>query len=92
MVIVSIPSVCSVSEMLYFFLSFWVERVSRAAAQRQQKKKKKKKKDELDEVIQLPIEVLNVLLFLEQFCKYAHIPRDALHGYIPAYIFDAVQV
>eukprot|EP00005_Dracoamoeba_jomungandri_P006405 CAMPEP_0174262476 /NCGR_PEP_ID=MMETSP0439-20130205/12995_1 /TAXON_ID=0 /ORGANISM="Stereomyxa ramosa, Strain Chinc5" /LENGTH=1153 /DNA_ID=CAMNT_0015347191 /DNA_START=64 /DNA_END=3525 /DNA_ORIENTATION=- len=36
----------------------------------------------------LPEEVTNVLLFLQEFCKYGKISRKAVEGYFPAYIFD----
>jgi len=35
-----------------------------------------------------PEEVINVLLFLEDFCKYTATPRKTIEGYLPAYIFD----
>lgn len=56
---------------------------------REQAKKRKKVEEDRDSI---PVEVLNVLIFLEQFCKFSHIPRSALEGYIPAYIFDSIQV
>jgi len=33
-------------------------------------------------------EVLNVLLFLEEFCKFGKFSRKEVEGYVPAYIFD----
>jgi len=32
--------------------------------------------------------VINVLIFLEDFCKYGHFSRKVVEGYIPPYIFD----
>jgi len=32
--------------------------------------------------------VLNVLIFLEDFCKYGHFSRKVVEGYVPPYIFD----
>jgi WASH complex subunit strumpellin len=32
--------------------------------------------------------VVNVLIFLEDFCKYGHFSRKVVEGYIPPYIFD----
>lgn len=36
----------------------------------------------------LSAEVLNVLIFLEDFCKYGHFSRKVVEGYVPPYIFD----
>lgn len=36
----------------------------------------------------LPSEVTNMLLFLEEFCRFAHISRRAIEAVVPAYIFD----
>ena len=38
----------------------------------------------------LPIEALNMLLIMEQFCRFAHIPRSVLSGFVPDYIYDAI--
>eukprot|EP01133_Synstelium_polycarpum_P011225 gene11225-13087_t len=35
-----------------------------------------------------PEEVVGLLRFLEDFCKYSHTPRKIVEGYVPAYIFD----
>jgi WASH complex subunit strumpellin len=37
---------------------------------------------------ELSEEVLNVLIFLEDFCKYGHFSRKVVEGYVPPYIFD----
>lgn len=37
---------------------------------------------------ELSVEVLNVLIFLEDFCKYGHFARKVVEGYVPPYIFD----
>eukprot|EP00455_Lapot_gusevi_P055397 TRINITY_DN9002_c0_g1_i3.p1 TRINITY_DN9002_c0_g1~~TRINITY_DN9002_c0_g1_i3.p1 ORF type:complete len:733 (-),score=209.92 TRINITY_DN9002_c0_g1_i3:77-2275(-) len=37
---------------------------------------------------ELPPDVLSVMLFLEEFCKYALIDREAVASVIPPYIFD----
>ena len=42
--------------------------------------------------MQLPENVLNVLSFLELFCKFSRLPRSALDGYIPSYIFNSLQI
>lgn len=41
---------------------------------------------------EIPLEVINTLLFLNQFCRAASIPPQVLHNYVPAYIFDAIQI
>ena len=43
-------------------------------------------------VTALPIEALNVLLMLEQFCRFAQIPRSVLTGFVPDYIYDAIDI
>jgi WASH complex subunit strumpellin len=35
----------------------------------------------------LPAEVISVLLFLEELCKFSHIPRSAIESVLPSYIF-----
>lgn len=40
---------------------------------------------------EVPREVLNTLIFLEQLCHYAALPRSAVHEFIPPYIFDALR-
>lgn len=39
----------------------------------------------------VPREVLNALVFLEQLCHYSSIPRATIHKYVPPYIFDALK-
>jgi len=36
----------------------------------------------------LPAEVSNVLIFLEEFCRFTHTDRSAITALVPAYIFD----
>lgn len=33
-------------------------------------------------------EVVSVMLFLEEYCKFAHLSRQAIDAFIPSYIFD----
>ncbi|KAJ1434034.1 WASH complex, subunit strumpellin [Ochromonadaceae sp. CCMP2298] len=40
---------------------------------------------------EVPKDVLNVLIFMEQLCHYTSIPRSAVHEFVPAYIFDALK-
>eukprot|EP01099_Mayorella_cantabrigiensis_P008841 TRINITY_DN879_c0_g1_i1.p1 TRINITY_DN879_c0_g1~~TRINITY_DN879_c0_g1_i1.p1 ORF type:complete len:527 (-),score=105.09 TRINITY_DN879_c0_g1_i1:177-1757(-) len=35
-----------------------------------------------------PQEISNVLIFLEEFCKYSSLSRKTVEGYLPAYIFN----
>mmetsp|Transcript_16583 Transcript_16583/g.22822 ORF Transcript_16583/g.22822 Transcript_16583/m.22822 type:complete len:460 (-) Transcript_16583:75-1454(-) len=39
----------------------------------------------------MPRELLNVLVFMDQLCHYSSIPRALVHKYIPPYIFDALK-
>ena len=36
----------------------------------------------------VPFEVMNCIIFVEQFCMFAAIPREAIEAYIPPYLFD----
>eukprot|EP01104_Vermistella_antarctica_P006079 TRINITY_DN16810_c0_g1_i1.p1 TRINITY_DN16810_c0_g1~~TRINITY_DN16810_c0_g1_i1.p1 ORF type:complete len:1181 (+),score=374.81 TRINITY_DN16810_c0_g1_i1:155-3697(+) len=36
-----------------------------------------------------PPDVLTLLAFLEDFCKFSHISRKSVEGYLPAYVFNA---
>jgi len=40
----------------------------------------------------MPPEITNTLLFVDMFCKVAHIPRAAMAEFVPSYVFDAVSV
>jgi WASH complex subunit strumpellin len=42
-------------------------------------------------VQEVPREVLNMLVFLDQLCHYSSVPRSAVHEFVPAYIFDALR-
>lgn len=35
-----------------------------------------------------PVEVVNILLFLEEFCRYSKMDRKVVEGYLPPYVFD----
>lgn len=37
---------------------------------------------------ELPSDVISVLLFLEELCKVAGVPREDVEAVIPNYIFD----
>ena len=36
--------------------------------------------------------VINILIFMDQLCKFSSISRTAVHAYIPPYIFDALKI
>jgi len=38
-----------------------------------------------------PSHVVNVLVFLEEFCKFAHLSRKAIDSLVPSYIFDRFE-
>eukprot|EP01035_Chromulina_nebulosa_P017771 gene17771-23373_t len=42
-------------------------------------------------VAEMPSEVLNTLVFIDQICRYGSIPRSTVYNYIPPYIFDAIR-
>jgi hypothetical protein len=42
--------------------------------------------------LDIPKEVLNTLIFMEQLCHYSSIPRSVVHAYVPPYVFDAIKV
>lgn len=41
---------------------------------------------------EIPQEVLNTLIFMDQLCHYSSIPRTVIHAFIPPFIFDAIKV
>jgi Hereditary spastic paraplegia protein strumpellin len=41
--------------------------------------------------IDVPREVLNTLVFMEQMCHYASVPRSVVHAFVPPYIFDSLR-
>lgn len=43
-------------------------------------------------VVEVPREVLTTLIFMEQLCHFASVPRSAVHAYVPPYIFDAIKI
>lgn len=42
-------------------------------------------------VQEVPREILNILVFLDQLCHYSSVPRSAVHEFVPPYIFDALR-
>jgi hypothetical protein len=43
-------------------------------------------------VVEVPKEVLNTLIFMEQLCHFASIPRQVLHAFVPPYVLDAIRM
>jgi hypothetical protein len=41
--------------------------------------------------VDVPNEVLNTLIFMEQLCSYSYIPRSVVHSFVPPYIFDSIR-
>jgi WASH complex subunit strumpellin len=42
--------------------------------------------------VEIPTEVLNTLIFMEQLCHYASVPRSVVHAFVPPYVFDAIRL
>jgi WASH complex subunit strumpellin len=40
---------------------------------------------------EIPRDILNTLVFMEQLCNYSSIPRKLIYSYVPSYIFDALK-
>jgi hypothetical protein len=47
---------------------------------------------ELNKAVEVPREVLNMLVFMDQLCVYSAIPRAAVYSCVPPYIFDALKI
>ena len=45
-----------------------------------------------ESVVTLPPEVVNLLIFLTQMARAAHVKSTMLHSHIPAYVLDAMQL
>ncbi|KAG7393747.1 hypothetical protein PHYPSEUDO_004510 [Phytophthora pseudosyringae] len=41
---------------------------------------------------ELPVDVVNALIFMLEFARCAKIKRSVLDGHVPAYVFDAIQL
>lgn len=41
-----------------------------------------------DKTTEIPQEIVNVLVFLEDYCKFAGVSRRTVEAYIPPYVFD----
>jgi hypothetical protein len=42
--------------------------------------------------VEVPKEVINILVFMEQLCLYSSIPRSIVYNFVPPYIFDALKI
>lgn len=42
--------------------------------------------------IELPIEVINTLIFIDMLVKYCGLPRSVVYAFVPPYIFDCIKV
>lgn len=42
-------------------------------------------------VQEVPREILNMLVFMDQLCHYSSVPRSVVHEFVPPYIFDALR-
>lgn len=45
-----------------------------------------------NKAVEVPKEVLNTLVFMDQLCVYSSIPRAAVYQFVPPYIFDALKI
>lgn len=41
--------------------------------------------------VEVPREVLNTLIFMNQLCHYSSVPRSVVHTYVPPYILDSIR-
>ncbi len=39
----------------------------------------------------IPRDLLNTIIFMEQLCNFSSIPRAMVHAFVPPYIFDALK-
>ena len=39
----------------------------------------------------IPYEVFNTIIFVDQLSTYGNIPRNLIHEFIPAHIFDSIK-
>jgi hypothetical protein len=42
--------------------------------------------------IDIPVEVVNTLIFIDTLCKYCGLPRSVVYAFVPPYIFDSIKV
>lgn len=47
--------------------------------------------DASSKVVEIPKEVINTLIFMDQMCQYADMPRSVIYAFVPPYIFDAIK-
>ncbi len=41
---------------------------------------------------ELPVELINMVIFVDQLCIYSALPRQIVHEFIPAYVFDVLKI
>ena len=41
--------------------------------------------------VEVPREVLNTLIFMNQLCHFASVPRSVVYEFVPPYVFDAIR-
>jgi len=42
--------------------------------------------------LEVPREILNMLIFMQQLCHHTSVPRSVVHEFVPPYIFDALKL
>ncbi len=42
--------------------------------------------------VEIPEQSVNTLIFLDQLCHYASVPRSVVYSYVPPYIFDSLHL
>ncbi len=38
----------------------------------------------------VPVEAINILVFVEELCKYGHLQRALVHQHMPPYVLDVL--
>lgn len=47
--------------------------------------------DSASKAVDIPKEVVNTLIFMDQMCQYADMPRSVVYAFVPPYVFDAIK-
>ncbi len=42
--------------------------------------------------VEVPKEVLHIMIFMDQLCGYSSIPKSVVYKFIPPYIFDSLKL
>mmetsp|Transcript_24845 Transcript_24845/g.36645 ORF Transcript_24845/g.36645 Transcript_24845/m.36645 type:complete len:1170 (+) Transcript_24845:53-3562(+) len=48
--------------------------------------------DTSSKTVDTPKEVVNTLIFMDQLCQYAGMPRSVVYAFVPPYIFDSIKI